>query len=212
MLNVIEGPDSSGKSMLINRLTSQYDYIKLIAPGHTNIGSLIREIVKKRGFDDKSTAALMAIDWLLTVEKHNAYEMAFSPQIYISDRHPLISGLVYQSVAMHYIIELYKKIVDTCGFPIIQNLIILDTKLETIIDRRNTRGLDNTDRWDNASEEDLKKLIDKYNNIGEFIKNDKFLSKLVSNIIYVDANRNFTNVFADIDKILIKTKLNIGTS
>jgi thymidylate kinase len=207
MLNVIEGPDYSGKSLLIRRLTSKYDYVNLIAPGHTKVGDLIRSIVKENVFDAASTASLMALDWLLTIQKHNAYEMSFSPKIYISDRHPLISGLVYQEDASEFIKKLYKDITNRFDFPAIQNLIILDVNSNSIMKRKSMRNESKPDRWDDVDEEGFKSLIQKYSRIGDKIQNDPFLASLVGNIFYIDANRNFGEVFDSVDRILIKTKL-----
>lgn len=211
MLAVIEGPDYSGKTSIIKQLSNDYDnVIPLRCPGGSSyIGDLIRFIIKDKSFNipNDSINILSLVDWLITINEHNVYEMTYSNKWYVSDRNSLISDLVYKRLDggnVKYLEKLYSFVYDAFDYPIISQLIIFNVDPQNIINRKQSRPNKAEDKWDNKDFEYYERMTKLYGGLEEYIRSSSLFTKFVKNISYVDANENIDQVLSNVEEILIK--------
>lgn len=207
---IIDGPDGSGKTTLINRLKEEYpDFVYVKEPGDGRFESIkkIREILihSKDDIPEEAEMHLFLADRLILLQYIK--EQLNSGKTVISDR-GFCGTVAYQSsekVSIGYILDAHRVYFDE-AIPLIDDIVILKLDPGVQQKRLKSRGQE-LDRIEQKGSAFMEKVIETYNSIQGFFtffgccslktKDREDYSNLAEKVHYLDANQSIHSVYSD---------------
>ena len=178
---VLEGIDGAGKSTLAAALTAalclQCDVVSVVFPSSTSpVGQLIRDVLEGRR--SVSAAAMM---WLFVadgvdVEPYITKQLSQGVTV-VCDRHPRISGLVYQ--IDHYCETQVRQVTGPAKFRVPDRLYLIDISVAEALRRREKRAREGkpADKlYETQDIERLRALRERYLRVVEPYRNTRILN------------------------------------
>lgn len=147
---VIEGPEGSGKSTLVEALGKHIpNSIVARHPGSTVFGKKIREMIK---FDDDVKLSSYVEQIVLAADLCDFIEKILVPnndKVVISDRSNLVSGMIYGLAGgvSRSRIAMYQNLALALSPPAM-HLVVLDANYDDLLVRRAGRGVESVDKFE----------------------------------------------------------------
>jgi dTMP kinase len=197
---VFEGPDFTGKSTLIERVSEfltrkNIENIKTGHPGSTPVGQELRKLIKDPSMKiDKHTRAIM-----LAADNYEFQKQIALPnpdKWLLADRNNFISSMAYQladGIKMNDLCKVHDVVIE---YRPIDVCFVLDIDFETRQQRKSKRG-DVKDYFE-RDEEHFNNLRNAYKSVSIDPYVQKFTSNRPDNIIRIDARQNPTEVLNEV--------------